>query len=437
MFLYFQVARFANESTATKAARKFSTPERKLHESTVRGWTKTFRKELHAKPSSEISESDMANNPRGRPLLLGDALDKQVQEMIRSIREAGGVINQTIVLSIARGIVSSHDRSLLKEHGGPIDLSRTWVESIMGRMNFVRRKGTKAAKKLPDNIEQEKVDFLARICEKVVEHNIPPELIINFDQTSVNIVPVSDWTLNLSGQKQVDIIGKDDKRAITALLGTSLTGDLLPTQVIYQGSSKRCHPKFNFPKEWDITHTPTHWSNTETMIQYMDNIANPYFKKVKADLGLPPQQKSLIICDVFKAHRTTEFKEKVVESGCELEYVPANCTSEFQPLDVSGNKEFKGDLKGSFQGHYADQVSKGLAEGLTPADIKVDLQLGTLKPLHAKWVLHAAEALRQNKSVLLAGWKMSGIADAVYDAISNAAAAADADPEPESQCTKL
>lgn len=51
------------------------------------------------------------------------------------------------------------------------------------------------------------------------------------------MVPVSDWTLELEGSKQVDTIGRDDKREITVLLVTSMAGKLLNPQVVYQ----RCH----------------------------------------------------------------------------------------------------------------------------------------------------------------------------------------------------
>ena len=47
-----------------------------------------------------------------------------------------------------------------------------------------------------------------------------------------------------------------------------------------------------------------------------------------------------------------------------LEFVPANCTGELQPLDVSCN----GDLKGYFSEWCANEVTK---------------QLSVMKPLHA------------------------------------------------------
>ena len=72
------------------------------------------------------------------------------------------------------------------------------------------------------------------------------------------MVPGGDWTMDVKGSKQVDIAGIDDKRQITALLTISKSGVLLPPQVLYAGKTEQCHPKFQFPKTWDVYHSENH-----------------------------------------------------------------------------------------------------------------------------------------------------------------------------------
>lgn len=115
-------------------------------------------------------------------------------------------------------------------------------------MNLVKRKGTKTARKLPDDFEKIKGDFLDKISKYVKENNIPHELIVNFDQTGLKMVPTSEWTLEVKGSKDYSIVALDDKREITGVIGISLTGSLLPFQLIYKGLTDRCHPSFSFPK---------------------------------------------------------------------------------------------------------------------------------------------------------------------------------------------
>jgi hypothetical protein len=49
-------------------------------------------------------------------------------------------VNSAIVRAAAKGIVLSHDRSLLFENGGHIELTKSWARSLLKRMNMVKRK---------------------------------------------------------------------------------------------------------------------------------------------------------------------------------------------------------------------------------------------------------------------------------------------------------
>ena len=74
----------------------------------------------------------------GRPLALGD-LDQEVQKYIRALRATGTAISVPLVLAAAQGIIEAKDRTLLVEHGGSINLTRSWANSLMQRMGYVRR----------------------------------------------------------------------------------------------------------------------------------------------------------------------------------------------------------------------------------------------------------------------------------------------------------
>ena len=53
----------------------------------------------------------------------------------------------------------------------------------------------------------------------------PADLVINFDQIGINYVLVSSWTMEKEGSKCVEIIGRDDKRQITAVLAGTVNGN--------------------------------------------------------------------------------------------------------------------------------------------------------------------------------------------------------------------
>ena len=60
------------------------------------------------------------------------------------------------------------------------------------------------------------------------------------------------------GAKRVDCVGLDDKRQITVVICATLSGIFLPFQVIYQGKTLACLPKYSFSPEWNVTFTQNH-----------------------------------------------------------------------------------------------------------------------------------------------------------------------------------
>ena len=91
-------------------------------------------------------------------------------------------------------------------------------------MGYVKRKATSKAKFTVGNFAEIKTAFLLEVKHVISMDEIPAELVINFDQTGLNIVPTSDWTMEVVGAKTVEIAGKNDKKQLTAVLGGSVVG---------------------------------------------------------------------------------------------------------------------------------------------------------------------------------------------------------------------
>ena len=48
--------------------------------------------------------------------------------------------------------------------------------------------------------------------------------------------------------RSVEVAGLGDKIQITATFAGTLSGEFLPTQLLYQGKTDRCHAKFTFSR---------------------------------------------------------------------------------------------------------------------------------------------------------------------------------------------
>ena len=85
------------------------------------------------------------------------------------------------------------------------------------------------------------------------------------------------------------------------------------------------------------------------MLHCADSVLVPYIRKIKEEQELPQGRKAFAIFDVFAAHRSSKFLDKLSENNILQVSVPGNCSSELQPLDVSGNLYIKTEIEKSVQ----------------------------------------------------------------------------------------
>ena len=200
-------------------------------------------------------------------------------------------------------MVKRRQPSLLECNGRYVTLKKSWAKYLLGKINYVKRQATTKHKVTVSNFEQAKQEFLINIKAVVTFEKIPNDLIINWDQTGIKYVPVSEWTVAEHKSKWVEVSGIEDKRQITATFTTSLTGTFLPLQLVYQGKTSKYHPSIDFFNNWHITHSPNHWCNESTMISYVQLVIVPYVQETEKYLGLPDSQSALVILDEFKGQQ--------------------------------------------------------------------------------------------------------------------------------------
>uniref|UniRef100_A0A1X7V808 Uncharacterized protein n=1 Tax=Amphimedon queenslandica TaxID=400682 RepID=A0A1X7V808_AMPQE len=100
---------------------------------------------------------------------------------IKETRKTVGVINTSVAVAMAMGIVFAKNPSLLCQNGGHLSIT-SWAKSLMKRMGYVKRKCSNAAKVTVDDFELVK-EFLADISAEVLMFDIPIQLVFNWDQT--------------------------------------------------------------------------------------------------------------------------------------------------------------------------------------------------------------------------------------------------------------
>ena len=84
--------------------------------------------------------------------------------------------------------------------------------------------------------------YLSGIDTCIKQHKIPPELILNADQTPSSYVSVGWMTMAETNSESVAIKELTDKRNIILTFAT-LSGEFLLLQIIYQGKTKASLPQ--------------------------------------------------------------------------------------------------------------------------------------------------------------------------------------------------
>ena len=331
------IAKYACEHGVAKAVKHFKGQE--LKKSTVRDWKTAYESQLktkfiNAKEGQTPSVDILDSKKRGRPPLLGVKLDHQVQDKILSLWAHQAAINSGVVISVARALLLKHNKALLSEFGGPLTLEKEWARQLLRRMGFSKRRVTSTSKITPSNFEESKRLYLIDIFSIVKMEEIPDSLIINWDQTSMKIVPAASWTMEKKGTKRIEVAAADDKRQITAVFACSLSGSFLPLQLIFKGTTQRCLPNtVKFPDGWHLTFSENHWSTETTMIDYVNHIILPFVSAKRKELHLSPTHPTLVIFDYFKGQCQPSVTKLLEENYIYYVLVPANCTDRLQPLD--------------------------------------------------------------------------------------------------------
>jgi transposase-like protein len=170
-----QIGKRAAEEGVASTVRYFANKYPNLKESTVRDWRNAYRYDLKKRRSAgdDTAVKELTAKKTGRPLLIGEDLDKQVQAYLNYIRDDGGIVNTAMAISCAEGIVMCKDSNLLASNGGHIFLTKHWGKNTLHRMGLVKRKGTTKAKVSVEDFDVLKAQSLSDIKAVIEMEEIP------------------------------------------------------------------------------------------------------------------------------------------------------------------------------------------------------------------------------------------------------------------------
>uniref|UniRef100_A0A1X7SES6 Uncharacterized protein n=1 Tax=Amphimedon queenslandica TaxID=400682 RepID=A0A1X7SES6_AMPQE len=84
----------------------------------------------------DIKVREINSKKRGRPSYLNDQLKEELKAYITALRAGGGVVNSSIVISAATGILMERNPLSLECNGGHLSLKKGWARCFFETNEF-------------------------------------------------------------------------------------------------------------------------------------------------------------------------------------------------------------------------------------------------------------------------------------------------------------
>lgn len=197
-------------------------------------------------------------------------LADKIVDLLRIMRSAKTIITRSVAQSVALGFIRTDAPDLISDPRFKCSVS--FVHRLLhNKAGWSWRSTTQAAQKLPDNWESLCVDLAHRLTWNIALHDVPPELVINADQTGVCYLGTGNKTWDVTGSKQVAAVGKEEKRQFTLMVAITSAGQALPFQAIFKGGTELSLPSKHARKPCEdsgflfTSGGARHWSTLECM----------------------------------------------------------------------------------------------------------------------------------------------------------------------------
>ncbi|CAI7892249.1 unnamed protein product [Closterium sp. NIES-53] len=191
------------------------------------------------------------------------------------------------------------------------------------------------------------------------EYAIDNRYIINADQTPLWLEMSATTTVEQTGVKSVPIRSAGcQKERVTVMLACTATGEKLKPWVFFK---RKRLPKGDFPNNVMVGCQANGWMEATGVIQWLDEGVVLF---LKPKFGVQSRS-AMLVLDSYRGHLTKEVKARFAALNIVPAVIPAGCTADVQPLDVSVNKSFKASVRQQYQSWFeADGMNT-----LTPADL--------------------------------------------------------------------
>ena len=159
--------------------------------------------------------------------------------------------------------------------------------------------------------------------------DIPPENIINYDETNLCDDPKGKKMIFRKGIKYAERIMNTSKSAVSLMFSCSASGDFLPPYVVYRAERLMDSWVVGGPIGTRYNRTKSGWFDGFCFKDWLKMQVVPYFNHLSND------SPRVLIGDNLASHLSADVIELCEKNNIRMVFLPPNSTHLLQPLDVA------------------------------------------------------------------------------------------------------
>lgn len=279
----------------------------------------TLRHRLKGKHSKKI----------GGQLSIKPEIEQQLSTYLKKCAEWGFPLDTLMIRQVVKGFLDTLGIIVpkFKVNIPGVD----WVNSFLKRNDLVNKR-IKNISNARAEVTKEQLDCYFENLKETIS-GVPPENILNYDETCMHDDPGKKKGVAGKGQKYVERKLNTTKSGITVMFAGTAAGELLPPYVVYKSENMWDTWREGGPKGSRYNRSKSGWFDGNIFEDWFFQIALPFLKK---KVGT-----KVIIGDNLASHLSAGVLDGCLKNDIHYVFLPANASHLCQPLDVG----FYGPLK--------------------------------------------------------------------------------------------
>lgn len=200
-------------------------------------------------------------------------------------------------------------------------------------LSFLNRHKSVLSRRVSQNIKADRAKVTASVLKKFYENlkvtldGVPPENIINYDETNLTDDPGKKKIIVRRGTKYPERVMNSTKSSISVMFAGTASGHLLPPYVVYKAVHLYDTWTEGGPPGTKFNRSLSGWFEACSFDDWFHNIILPYARE--------KEDKIVLIGDNLSSHISPAVIETCEKNNISFTLLPPNSTHLTQPLDIA------------------------------------------------------------------------------------------------------